>query len=179
MGLQIVALCALRGLYVIASDPLADRRAWAHRFGAIHAVNPFDGQLPEQVHECTAGHGIDLAIVACPSPQAFTDALASLAPGGTLVLFSSMPSEPVPISLEHVHRQRISIVGSRWVIGRKHPHYELYWQAAQLLESGAIAPGVMVDTRVSLDGVENAFRSLQRHDTLKTICIPGLAREDQ
>src|SRR5687767_4785289 len=92
VGLLWVQVLARRGDEVSALDPLAERVALARSYGA----QPLDGPVDAAV--LCAHAGID-------------EALAALAPGGTLLVFAA-GFDPVPVDLERVLRGELRIVGS-------------------------------------------------------------------
>lgn len=172
MGLQIVQLLALRGLSVLASDPLPQRRALARAYGA-QPLDPGDADVVAAARAASGGPGCDIAVVACPSVDAVRTALAALAPGGVCVLFSTLPDGPVPIDLAEIHRRRLRLVGSRWVLGRRTPRYELYRQAIRLLADRRVDVRPLVDARVGFDGLLDSFDAMAGHRILKAVLYPG------
>jgi threonine dehydrogenase-like Zn-dependent dehydrogenase len=54
-----------------------------------------------------------ITIVACAEPSAVTKCLDILAPGGTCVLFSTLPSEPIVVDMNRIRKRRQRITVSR------------------------------------------------------------------
>lgn len=179
MGLQIARLLVLRGLSVLASDPLAARREQAAAFGA-RAVPARDTgardtgarDVAAAAAEISGGRGADIAVVACPDPGAVAEALGALAPGGVCVLFSSMPPGTVPVDLGDIHKRRLRIVGSRWVIGRGAPRYELYRQALRLIADRSVDVRPLIDSRVPFGGLLGSFAAMSDRRVLKAVLHP-------
>jgi L-iditol 2-dehydrogenase len=169
MGLQIARLLVLRGLTVLASDPLAARRDRASAFGAVAVDGP---DLPAAVAEVSDGRGLDIAVVACADPDAVTAALAALASGGVCVLFSSMPPGTVPVDLADLHKRRLRVVGSRWVIGLGTPHYELYRQAMRLIADRIVDVRGLIESRVPFGGLLDSFEAMNSLRVLKVVLHP-------
>jgi L-iditol 2-dehydrogenase len=92
VGLLWVQVLVRRGDEVFAADPVAERVELARSLGA----QPLDGHVDAAIL-CAHG-GAD-------------DALAALAPGGTLLVFAAA-LEPVPVDFELVLRAELRIVGS-------------------------------------------------------------------
>jgi L-iditol 2-dehydrogenase len=92
VGLLWVQVLARRGDEVFAADPVAERMELARSFGA----QGLDGRVDAAV--LCAHAGVD-------------DALAALAPGGTLLVFAA-GLDPVPVDFERVLRAELRIVGS-------------------------------------------------------------------
>jgi threonine dehydrogenase-like Zn-dependent dehydrogenase len=85
-----IGLCAtigarLRGAgLVIGVDPLADRRAIAHQFGASKTLDPTACDVVAEIKRLTDGRGVDVAIEALGRQETFEAALRAVRPGGVL-----------------------------------------------------------------------------------------------
>jgi len=85
-----IGLCAtvgarLRGAgLIIGVDPLADRRALAHTYGATVTLDPGAQDVVAEIKRLTDGRGVDVAIEALGRQETFDMALRSTRPGGTL-----------------------------------------------------------------------------------------------
>lgn len=91
-GLLFVQALVRRGDEVLAADPLPHRLDLALGYGAEPADGPVDAAV------LCAHAGLD-------------GALAALAPGGTLLVFSWL-TDPAPVDFEAVLRRELSLVGS-------------------------------------------------------------------
>jgi L-iditol 2-dehydrogenase len=91
-GLLFTQVLVRRGDDVLAADPLPHRLELALGYGAAPQDGPVD------------------AVVLC-AHAGLDQALAALAPGGTLLVFAWL-TEPVPVDLEPVLRRELSLVGS-------------------------------------------------------------------
>jgi L-iditol 2-dehydrogenase len=169
MGLQVGRLLVLRGLAVLAVDPIPERRQLASAFGSVAVT---EAAVPEAAAQLSGGRGLDLAIVACPDPAAVSTALAALGPGGVCVLFSALPAGTVPVDLDDIHRRRLRIVGSRWIVSRGAPRWELYRQAVRLIADRSVDVGPLVDSVVSFDGLLGAFHAMDGRQVLKSVLHP-------
>jgi L-iditol 2-dehydrogenase len=169
MGLQVGRLLVLRGLAVLATDPIPGRRELAAAFGSVPVT---DGDVPEAAALVSGGRGLDIAIVACPDPAAVRTALAALGPGGVCVLFSAMPAGSMPVDLDDIHRRRLRIVGSRWIVSRGTPRWELYRQAVRLIADRSVDVGPLVDSVVSFDGLLGSFDAMDGRRVLKSVLHP-------
>ena len=85
-----IGLCAtlgarLRGASLIVGvDPLANRRAAAHQFGASITLDPGAVDVVAELKRFTNGRGVDVAIEALGRQETFEMALRSIRPGGVL-----------------------------------------------------------------------------------------------
>jgi len=125
MGLMHALVAQSMGARVSGSDFNEERRAFAQTLG-VNAVNPGDGFT-----------GADVVICGPGSPEALRDALAAVAPGGTVVMFT--PLEPgVPLTLD--------------------PN-DLYFRDVKLVTSYSCGPN---DTRAALDLIAQRVVTAER-----------------
>jgi threonine dehydrogenase-like Zn-dependent dehydrogenase len=88
------------------------------------------------------------------------------------VLFSTLPSDPVPVDLNRVHKRRLRIVGARWVVGRREPRWGLYRTAISLLAGRTVDVRSLLDRRLSLGEIEPAFADMADARVMKAILHP-------
>jgi L-iditol 2-dehydrogenase len=142
VGLLWVQVLARRGDEVFAVDPLPKRVALARSLGA----KPPEGLVGAAV--VCAQAGID-------------EALAALAPGGTLLVFAA-GFDPVPVDLERVLRGELRIVGSCSAT----PRHML--AAVNLLPSLEPLPTVVLPLERFDEGVD----LYRRHEAVKVVFTP-------
>lgn len=97
---------------VLVSEPSADRRAIIAALGAT-VVDPVNGDLAGAVAELTDGDGVDIAVDAAGAGSAITSGLASLVPGGRVVVtgFHEHPMEFQPTQLMWAETEMVGAVG--------------------------------------------------------------------
>lgn len=85
---------------VLVSEPSADRRATIAALGAT-VIDPVNEDLAVAVSEISGGTGVDVAFDAAGAGPAITSALASLVPGGRVVVVAihERPMEFLPTQL--------------------------------------------------------------------------------
>jgi len=88
IGMLLTGICHLAGAEVLASDPLAARRAASLRLGATSALNPASDDIVSVVRERTRGRGADAVLLAAPHPKLVEQALTLARPGGRVLLFA-------------------------------------------------------------------------------------------
>ncbi|RLQ23160.1 Zn-dependent alcohol dehydrogenase [Seongchinamella sediminis] len=99
LGLGGIGMATVQGAriagaeLIIASDPVAERRQQAARFGATHVVDPAAGDLPGLIMEVTAGIGVDYAFEAAGRAALIEQGLQLTRKGGTTVIVGSPPLE--------------------------------------------------------------------------------------
>jgi threonine dehydrogenase-like Zn-dependent dehydrogenase len=142
VGLLWVQVLTQRGDDVFAVDPMVERVELARSLGAERLDGPVD------------------AAVLCAHAGA-GDALAALAPGGTLLVFAA-GLDPVPVDLERVLRAELRIVGSCSAA----PRHML--AAVNLLPSLKSPPTVVLPLERFDEGVD----LYRRHEAVKVVFIP-------
>jgi len=139
MGLLHILVARERGAaLVLGSDTVAGRRDAAVRSGADRAFAPED--LAAQVIAATGGEGADVVIVGPGSTAAMDAAAASVARGGTIVLFTPLPPD------------------ARWAM----PVHDFYFRDVSVVTSYSAGPN---DTRAAMELLGNGLtvRSLITH----------------
>ena len=130
MGLLHIMLARRRdAASIIGVDGVDSRRARALSIGAHAAFAP--GDAVALVKEATGG-GADVVIVGPGSTAAMDTAAVSVAPGGTIILFTPLPP------------------GERWGM----PVNELFFKDVRITHSYSAGPG---DTRKALELLENGL----------------------
>jgi 2-desacetyl-2-hydroxyethyl bacteriochlorophyllide A dehydrogenase len=87
IGLLVLAVVRAAGAgQVIVSEPHAYRRQLAHQLGADVVIDPTTTDLAQAIAELTDGVGAELIFEAVGVPATIEQAIASAAPGGTVVI---------------------------------------------------------------------------------------------
>jgi L-iditol 2-dehydrogenase len=114
IGLGLVAACHARGARVLGvGRRRAERLRLARAFGAEAAVDD-----PADLAELTDGAGPtddpgpDVVVEAVGQPQAWSQAVAVVRRGGTVVLFGGLPREDVPLDPYRIHYHELTLRGS-------------------------------------------------------------------
>ena len=162
-GLFAVAVArAMDAARIIGIDINADRLSLAARMGAHETRDGAEPGLIDQLLEMTKGTGLDAVLEMSGSPEAFTNALRSLRPGGRLVAFG-IPSQPIRIDLaaDVIMKQR-QVIG---VVGRR--LFETWERMQDLLDSGRLDPSPIITHTFKLSEFEAAIETIK---TKKGLC---------
>ena len=169
IGLLLMLLSKLAGATVIASDPLAERRAKSLSLGADLAVDPREGTLAGLVRGRKLGRGADAVLVAVPLPSALADALAIARPGGRVLLFAhNDPQMRLEFPAAAVGVEEKEILGSYSAAVDRQD------EAAQLVFSRRLPVPELITHRFSLEDMNRAL-DLATHpvaDSLKVVIQP-------
>ncbi|MFW0754718.1 NAD(P)-dependent alcohol dehydrogenase [Pseudomonas sp. H11T01] len=125
-----LAALAAGASQVLVSDLMEEKLAIARSYDGIIAVNVRETALPAKVAELTDNWGADVVFEASGSPRAYNDALASVCPGGALVLVG-MPVEPVAFDVVAAQAKEIRIE----TVFR---YANVYQRAVNLIASGKV-----------------------------------------
>jgi len=136
IGLMLAACVADAGGWPVIVGGREERRGLAEAFGA----------------EAGDGRGADVVIEAAGTEQAWTDAVALVRPGGTVVMFGGLPRDArPPVDAYRVHYEELTVRGSF------HHTPQTVRAALVFLASGAYPWARLVTHRISLEGLPALF----------------------
>ena len=156
IGLLLVQLLNAAGASsVLAVEPLAHRREAAARLGADQVTEPAE-----------AGEaGVDVAFEAAGSDQAVELAMASVRPGGRVVLAGIPGDDTIRFGASAARRKGLTIAMVRRM-------NEVYPRAIGLAERGVVDLRSVVSGCFGLGDVQKAFGDAARRTGLKVIVEP-------
>lgn len=158
MGLLHVLAARSLGAQVFASDFIAARRDVAQRNGAI-VFHRDDARR-------TLGEGADVVICGPGTASAMRDAVASVAPAGTVVMFTPFPPDvPVTIDPERFYFGDLRVVAS-YSCGPDDTRASL-----DLIANGIVSAEKLGADLVGLDEVPSAYRKLAESRIIKPIVV--------
>jgi L-iditol 2-dehydrogenase len=175
LALQHVMVAKAVGATVIVSEPIAERRELAKKFGADYVL---DGASTEEVvaavHELTDGKGADAAIVTIGSPEASVTALAAVRSRARIVLFGGFDrGVQTTLDLNIIHYKEIELTGSYWVGVPPYGNPDLYGVALKLIQDGTVPVGKLITHRMELENIHDAFDAIRTKSGLKAIIYIG------
>ena len=113
IGLMFIMLVKYFGARAIATDLLPSRIDKALSVGAESAFDARDPELAAKIQAVTNGMGVDVSLLAVPSPKAFFQALDCTRKGGKILFFAEFPDElEIPINPNILYRREIDLIGS-------------------------------------------------------------------
>jgi 2-desacetyl-2-hydroxyethyl bacteriochlorophyllide A dehydrogenase len=166
MGLAHAAMSRLRGAAsIIVSEPDPERRKRAHALGSDLEVNPLEGGLDE-VMAATEGRGPDVVIEAVGSTVTYTQALDLVRRGGRVLAYGAAPADAtIEVKPFEIYAKELTIVGS--YAGT----YETWPKAIDLISSGRLDPGAIVDSVRPLEDVMEAIESLENDKSVVKVQV--------
>jgi L-iditol 2-dehydrogenase len=160
IGLLLISLLKAAGASsVLAIEPLAHRREAATRFGADIVVDPGGDGL-----EFT-GHGVDVAFEVAGNDEAVGLAIASVRPGGRVVLAGIPGDDTIRFGASAARRKGLTIAMVRRM-------NEVYPRAISLAERGVVDLAAVVTSRMGLGEIQEAFGEGARRTGLKVVIEP-------
>jgi L-iditol 2-dehydrogenase len=173
IGLLLIAVLKAAGARsVLAVEPLAHRREAAERLGADEVADPagFAGGGAgggDAMAELTGaiGGGVDVAFEAAGNNEGVELALASVRPGGRVVLAGIPGDDVISFGASLARRKGLTIAMVRRM-------NEVYPRAISLAERGVVDLGAVITSRVGLGEIPAAFGAAARRTGLKAIIEP-------
>lgn len=112
VGLSATMFGAATGAYVIAVDPVPERRALAEKLGAAQTVDPYDADPVEVVKAATRGLGADTSIDASGIAEVRTAAVRSLRDWGRTCFVGEGGTVTFDVTPD-IMRKQLTLMGSR------------------------------------------------------------------
>ena len=166
IGLLLIQLLKAAGAsYVLAIEPLAHRREAAARFGADEVADPGSFGPDEGLMRELTGFGVDVAFEAAGNDKGVELAIASVRPGGRVVLAGIPGDDTIRFGASAARRKGLTIAMVRRM-------NEVYPRAISLATRGAVDLGSVVTSRAGLGEAGTAFGDAARRTGLKVIIEP-------
>lgn len=169
IGLLFTMLLRQRGVQVVSTDTIAERRTLSQRFGAALSLDPREGEIEEPVRRLTGGRGADIVIAATSASGLVEQAVRCSRPGAKVLLFAQTSAK------ERIELSGADIcVGERTVTGSYSASVDLQRESADLVFSGALPVEELISHRFPLEEVNAGFALARRPDgqSLKVIIQP-------
>ena len=170
VGCSAIAGAAVAGARtIIGVDIDARKLEWATHFGATHTLNSRETDPVAGIKELTGGFGADLVIEAVGRPETYRQAFDARDLAGRLVQVG-VPTPDMTIELPLIELfGRGGSLKSSWygdcLPSRDFPILiDLYLQGRLDLD------GFVTET-IGIDGVEDAFRKMQRGEVLRSVVV--------
>jgi L-iditol 2-dehydrogenase len=163
IGLLVVqALAAAGAETVVATDPLPHRRAAAETSGAALAIGP--GELAGR-----GGLDADVAFETAGTDEALADAIATVRPGGRVVLVGIPDGDRTSFTASPARRKGLTLLICRRMKPEDLP------RAIELAAAGRVDLESLVGERHPLYEWEEAFAALVDRRSLKVVVEPQSA----
>ena len=169
IGLAVVQGARIAGASrIIASDPVAERRAAALAFGAHEAIDPTDGDLAARVMASTGNIGVDYAFEAAGRAALIETGIALTRSGGTTVCVGAPPFEegisiPNVVLFASLEKKLCGCLLGSCNSPRDIPRLIALWRAGHLDLEG------MITRRRPLAEINEAFADMAAGRGIRTV----------
>lgn len=173
LGLYGCAIAKARGAgRVIALDPVSSRLELSKRFGAdlVFDVSKMDNvTLANSVREASPPDGADVVIEVCGVPEVVVPGIQMLRIGGRYVLAGFVgPGATVSIDAHDLVKKWITLRG----IHNYHPKHLIQALDFVMTNRDRFPFKEIVDSRFSLDELDDAFEKAANHQVLRAAVVP-------
>jgi L-iditol 2-dehydrogenase len=163
IGLLTLQVARAAGaVQIIATDKLAHRLEMARAVGATEVFQAADGEENPEVWVATKGRGVDVAFEAAGENAAVETAMATVRPGGRVILSGIPADDRTAFTASMARRKGLTI---KLVRRMKHT----YPRAIRLVERGLVDVQSLVTHRFPLSEFERAFSAAARREGVKVI----------
>ena len=167
IGLLLIRLLAAIGVSpIVATDLLEHRLRAAMEMGASQALLASPG-LPAKDVAARTWPEVDVAFETAGADDAVDTAIASVRPGGRVVLVGIPPSDHTSFSASTARRKELTLLLSRRMTGADLP------RAIRLVASGVVDLSSIVSASYPLARSTEAFSSLVSRQGLKIVVEPS------
>jgi L-iditol 2-dehydrogenase len=154
---------------IIVSEPVAERRAIAERWGADAVLDPATDDVRAAVLDATGGYGADGVVLSVGVAELVGPALELVRPQGVVNMFAGFPpGSAVPFDPNDVHYGEVNLTGSQNATA------DQYRRTLALLGS---VPHIdeVVTNRYDIEHAPEAYASRLAMDGLKSLVeFPGV-----
>jgi len=165
IGLLVLQLVRLSGAEpVVVTDKLSHRLEAARSLGAANAILAGTGTETHEVMAATGGRGVDVAFEVAGENEAVEAAIATLRPGGRLVLIGIPGDDRTTFSASTARRKGLTLL-----LVRRMKH--TYPDAIRLVESGQVDLGSLVTRTFQFEQAAEAFALATRREGLKVVIL--------
>ncbi|MDN6344822.1 MAG: alcohol dehydrogenase catalytic domain-containing protein [Tetragenococcus koreensis] len=123
--------------------------------------------LANKISEETQGQGVNLCIVAAPSPEAQTESMHYMATNGRLLFFGGLPKdrENVPLNTNILHYKQLRIFGCT------RASISSYRTSEKLIASGQVPIERLITNRYPIEEFKQALENAEKSVGLKNMIV--------
>ena len=172
MGLGGIGISIVQGARlanaarIIVSDPVAERRDYAARFGATDILDPNRDDVVANAIELTSGVGVDYAFDGAGSASLISAGLQASRIGGTTVMVgAAMDALEIPLPAMFLAQEK-KLIGS--LLGSCNGHYDVTRFLA-LWRKGALDLESMISHRRPIEDVNLGLDDMRASRGLRTV----------
>lgn len=166
VGISVIQGARVAGAAeIVAVDPLPQKREWALRFGATHAVTP--EELPEVMKTIGAGDGFDYAFEVVGRPETIRASYDAARKGGTAVVVGvGRADQKIEFNAYELFSQEKALLGTIYGssdVRRDFDRVVRLWRAGRLDIEG------MISRRLTFDQLNEALETLHGGEVIRQV----------
>jgi threonine dehydrogenase-like Zn-dependent dehydrogenase len=171
VGDGAVGLCGVLAAQVMGAETVVamsrhePRQRIAREFGATHIVAERGDEGIERVMEITGGVGGD-AVLGCVGTNAAIQQAFAVARPGSTAGFVGVP-HGVELPIRRMFQKNIGLAGGMAPVRKYLP------ELLELVQEGAINPGLVFDRTLGLSQVAEGYRAMDEREAIKVLIEPG------
>jgi L-iditol 2-dehydrogenase len=167
LGLMFLQLLKHAGLYVVMVNRSTGRLGVAERLGADRIIQADESNLADLVRGATDGLGADLVVEAVGRKETWESAFRATRNGGEVLLFGGCAAGTmVSFDAQKIHYGETNLIGSF------HHEPSAFRRAVRYIESGRVKMKPLLDARMKLQDIQDAFQRMERREVLKIALVP-------
>jgi L-iditol 2-dehydrogenase len=167
LGCLLAMVAASEKARVIIVGKAGRRFDRVRALGLGQCVDATAGDALAALRDVTGGRGVDVAMDATGRPEAWEQAVAATARGGTVLFFGGCaPGTSIQLDTGRVHYEELTLVGAF------HHTPDLIRRAVELLDTGAVVPDGLLTHRMTLEEVPAALELMTGGEALKVLIEP-------
>lgn len=165
IGQMLGMLCVEKGAHVIGIDLIEERLNLAKILNSCdQAHKPNSEGLESALRKKTDGRGVDLIFLSSGSDNALQESLKYIRPGGTIIIFSSIPNN-TGITNNEIYYKELNIKGCY------SPSPTSLSKAFQMIITGKIKLSKLVTDKVKLSELPQEITKCLKSQSLKMMVI--------
>lgn len=164
IGIGHAMLLSMSGARVAMADFSQDRLSQCQRL--LPGIQCCGGdQIEEFTHAFTQGAGLDIAVVACPSPKAQAQSVGLMNIRGRVLFFGGIPARYQPVALDTnlVHYRELTLTGST------RSSKAQFSRVLQLMRQDLLHAKALITHTHPFEEIEAAFEQAARGEGLKHV----------
>lgn len=165
LGLLTAAVARASGATTVVVVGRGKRLRLAESMGSTHLVDYEKSDPVDEVRAATGGRGVDAVFDCSGSPQALSQALASVRRGGAVAVLGLTGGQTVPVDADRLTLDEIDLLGVR-----SSPN--AYPAMVRLLASGRVDVQPLLTHTYPLERVGDALAALQSREAVRPIVTP-------
>jgi len=149
--LVVITSIAFGASLVMLSDPVAERRQTAAKFGVGGVIDPTEEGVVDSVRR-KVDDGFDVIFEASGASPALRQAFGFVRPGGKIVQIGTLSADDIPLPANQIMSREIQYLGS-------FRYGDVFDEAIRLIVSGRVELRPLITAVWPLLRIEDAFRS--------------------